>query len=279
MRLVSWNIAHPGEGTGSAKGCWEALDADPSLDVALLQEATPPPGHYTGEVVVPTGGPWRTGGGTHRHWRTAVVRCSDRVTVTPIPTTTLEEGARAVPVSLAGSLAGAKVSAPGIEPITVVSAYAAWETPVDGNWIMADTSAHRLISDISALTATKRAHRIIVAGDWNILYGYGEHGDAYWAARYQTVFDRMASLGLVFVGPQHENGHRADPWPKELPTDSLNVPTFKPAGQPATRQLDYVFASTGIAHEVVATALNHPTDPYQWGPSDHARVLIDHSPT
>ena len=32
---------------------------------------------------------------------------------------------------------------------------------------------------------------MLAAGDLNILYGYGENGSAYWAARYATVFDRM----------------------------------------------------------------------------------------
>ena len=66
-----------------------------------------------------------------------------------------------------------------------------------------------------------------MAGDWNLLHGYGEGGSAYWAGRYQTVFDRMDSLGLRFVGPQYPNGHRADPRPDELPADSLNVPTYR----------------------------------------------------
>ena len=29
---------------------------------------------------------------------------------------------------------------------------------------------------------------MLAAGDLNILYGYGENGSAYWAARYATVF-------------------------------------------------------------------------------------------
>lgn len=43
-------------------------------------------------------------------------------------------------------------------------------------------------------------HRLIVAGDWNILRGYGEYGSKYWKARYDTVFDRAEALGLRFVG-------------------------------------------------------------------------------
>ena len=40
----------------------------------------------------------------------------------------------------------------------------------------------------------------------------------------------------------------------------------------STRQLDFVFASTGLASQVRAKALNEPED---WGPNDHCRIEID----
>jgi hypothetical protein len=57
-----------------------------------------------------------------------------------------------------------------------------------------------------------------------LLEGSLRHG--YWKARYDTVFERAEALGLRFVGPQYPNGRQADPWPVELPRDSLCVPTF-----------------------------------------------------
>jgi len=96
--------------------------------------------------------------------------------------------------------------------------------------------------------ASQRGHEILVAGDLNILHGHGEHGSDYGRPRYQTVFERMAAIGLPFVGPQHPNGELCAPWPAELPRDSKNVPTFRTAKadpSSATRQLDFVFASTG----------------------------------
>ena len=113
-------------------------------------------------------------------------------------------------------------------------------------WIYADGSVHRLISDISVFVGQQLGHRILAAGDLNILHGYGDHGSGYWASRYTTVFDRMRALGLSFVGPQAPAGRRADPWPDELPRTSHNVPTYYTTHQlpvTATRQLDFVFAS------------------------------------
>jgi hypothetical protein len=141
-------------------------------------------------------------------------------------------------------------------------------------WIYADASVHRLISDISALIGRQVGHQIITAGDLNILYGHGEYGNQYWAARYRTIFDRLEGIGLRFVGPQSPDGRQALPWPDELPLDSRNVPTFHHSRQTpatATRQLDFVFATT-IADRVRTCALNAPDE---WGPSDHCRVRID----
>src|SRR4051794_13785460 len=101
--------------------------------------------------------------------------------------------------------------------------YAAWEKV--GRRGYADGSAHRILSDLSALAGDRR-ERLIVAGDWNLLRGYGEDGNLYWKARYDTVFDRADALGLHYVGPEFPNGRQADPWPAELPPDSGCVPTF-----------------------------------------------------
>ena len=131
--------------------------------------------------------------------------------------------------------------------------------------IFSDSSAHRVISDLSVFISKEYGHRVLAAGDLNILRGYGEHGSAYWAARHNTVFDRMKALGLPCIGPEHPNGRQADPWPDELPRDSRNVPTFHSNRQsPATaaRQLDYVFASKGLADSLEVRALNRPEE---WG--------------
>ena len=138
-----------------------------------------------------------------------------------------------------------------------------------------DGSAHRIVSDLSAFIADKDRHRVLAAGDLNILRGYGEFGNRYWGARYKTVFDRMEVMGLPCVGPECPNGRQADPWPDELPRDSRNVPTLhsnRQLPETATRQLDYVFASTGLANSLTVRALNTPETR---GPSDHCRIEIN----
>ena len=102
---------------------------------------------------------------------------------------------------------------PGRDPFVCVSMYSPWTRPhasTDSSWIVSDASAHRIVSDLSALIGRQNDHRIVAAGDLNILHGYGDHGSAYWAKRYETVFTRMKALRLPFVGPHAPNGRQGE---------------------------------------------------------------------
>lgn len=269
--MIAWNIARRDE-------AWRYL-LDTDADIALLSEAAMPPADVARRVGVDPA-PWRTAGsGLNRPWRTAVVKLSKRVEVQWLEAKSLVDAAPGdLAVSRPGTLSAAIVIPGAGDPFVVASMYAAWEKPhaiTGSSWIYADGSAHRLISDLSALVGQQVGHRIIAAGDLNILHDYGENGSPYWASRYATVFARMAALGLSFVGPQFPAGRRAEPWPDELPAENANVPTYHTRHQTpatATRQLDFVFASAGLLERIRVSALNHPDD---WGPSDHCRVEIE----
>jgi hypothetical protein len=274
VRLLSWNMAHVG-------AHWRDVRGDGDFDAALLQEAVPPPQGLVPQTIPSVNDPWLTAG-ANRRFCAAIARLSERVILRPIQTKPLAEaGPDELAVSLPGTLAAGELIDETGERITVVSIYGAWASPIprrEGSWIYADAAAHRLISDVSALVASQRGHKIIVAGDLNILHGHGEHGSDYWRARYETVFTRMATIGLPFVGPQYPNGEQCTPWPAELPRDSKNVPTFRTRrtdASSATRQLDFVFASKELIDRLRIRACNGPAD---WGPSDHCRIEIELAP-
>lgn len=271
MKIISWNIAHRCEP-------WRCL-LDTDADIALLQEAAEPPSGVSQRIEVDPD-PWNTdGGGGGLGWRAAVVKLSKEVSVDWIKAKPISKAISGdFAVSQVGTLAAARVTPSSGKPLIVISMYAPWTRPhasTKSSWIISDISAHRLVSDLSAFIGRQRNHRIIAAGDLNILYGYGDYGSPYWKARYQTVFGRMEALGLLFVGPQAPHGRQACPWPAELPRASGNVPTFHSNHQTpatATRQLDFVFASADLADSVCVRAINEPD---QWGPSDHCRLQIE----
>lgn len=234
------------------------LESD--ADLALIQEISKPPAPLPPHVLV-DGEPWNDQVNNEDGvWRSAVVRLSDRVQVE----------------WLRPDIACLTIG--GLKPIIVVSFYAIWTKPHEStgsSWILADASAHRLISDISHFIGSVHGHRIIVAGDFNHAFGVAWNGSAYWKGRDQTVIDRMHALGLQLIGPHFPNGRRStNPSPYE-PADSTSVPTFhtnRVKHEAAQLQLDYVFASNSIANKVTAKALNEADE---WGPSDHCRLIID----
>ncbi|HSH60998.1 MAG TPA: endonuclease/exonuclease/phosphatase family protein [Acidimicrobiales bacterium] len=266
MRFVSWNVNH--------LEVWDDLQAS-GADVALLQEATPPRGSRY-EVLPGASDTWATAGWEKRPWRTAIVRLADHIVLEPIVSGEISGSVpSALPISRSGTITAAKVLIDGRTAVIAVSIYAPWERYGGPQGVMwADGSAHRILSDLAPLLWHERHEPMLVAGDWNILRGYGEKGKEYNKKRYDTVFARAEALGLAFVGPEYPYGRQAEPWPEELPEKSICVPTFTPNRRPeaATRQLDFVFASKSIADRVAVRALN---DPEQWGPSDHCRVVID----
>ena len=287
IQLVSWNVA-------KRHAPWRELVAM-DVDVALLQEA----GNYPADVAdsVDTGPPesWDSHRWNSDWWQgrfprlfdrwAKIVKLSDRVGVEwfrqvgPIGWCADDE----IAVSGIGTIAAARVTPSSAEPFVVVSMYARWLSPhpsTHSKWRVgySDASAHRIMSDLSTFIGNTdpSTHRILAAGDLNTIFGATDDNRLVLAARDRTVFERMESLGLEFLGLQTPNGgRRADPTPPGLPADARNVPTFRAGGQEpeaAANQLDYVFASRGFHEQVTVRALNSPDE---WGSSDHCRMLIE----
>lgn len=271
IKIVCWNIKN------NKRESWEKLRDMEDADVALLQEAgKPPSGLYPSCIL---GGqapwePWKKQDLDGRPRGAAVARLSDRVEVEwfkrvfPFETPKCDE----LPVSGIAMIAAAKVRSrdTGQEPFIAVSMCADWlqRHPTTGRskWIYSDASAHRIISDLSTFIGHKdpSRHRILAAGDLNIIYGATDGNRLALPARERTVFKRMKALGLKFVGPQYPHGRRA--CPSGLPEDTKNVRTFHTGDQ-----LDYVFASKGFHESVTVRAMNG-VDKDEWGPSQGNRT-------
>ncbi len=289
VKLVCWN-------TNFRKEPWRWLRGM-GADVALVQEACDPPSDVVDHV---ESGPrehwdatvWNTDYWKGRGFRklsdrqTMVLKLSERVRIEwfkqigPISTVQEDE----IAVSGIGTIAAARVIPlePGPEPFIVVSMYARWFAPhpsTASTWRVgySDGTAHRIISDLSAFigNANPATHRILAAGDLNMVHcsETGKIQDL--QTRSDSVFARMEALGLELIGPRYPAGRKAIPTPRNLRPDTRNVPTYRTVKEsPATasQQLDYVFASKGFHEHVRARALNEVDE---WGPSDHCRLVID----
>lgn len=285
-RIVCWNIA-------KKHAPWRELVAM-DADVALLQEAGQVPPDVADKVDT----------GDREHWDShvwnsewysgrfknlydrwpMVVKLSDRVKVewfkqvSPIGFVAKDE----IAVSGIGTIAAARVDPQDGLPFIAMSMYARWIAPhpsTNSKFKVGypDGSAHRIISDLSNFIGDTdpSTHRILAAGDLNMIYGTTYEGWQSTTAREQTVWLRMETLGLEFLGPQFPAGRQAIPTPEHLPPDTRNVPTYdatKKSPETAYIQLDYAFASRGFHESITVKALNKPEE---WGSSDHCRLWIE----
>ena len=300
ITVVSWNIARRHEP-------WRQIlqmDADVALlqeaapppdDVVRLRDATLPPAEDAGPLDIGPRASWDSHSWNSDWWHgrgkalydrwPMVVRLSDRVEVDwfkqvgPVDWTAPDE----IAVSGIGTIAAARITPRdgSTDPFVAVSMYGRWMAPHPSkdrpSWIYSDSSVHRIISDLSTFISSTdpSTHRILAAGDLNMIYGATDDNRLALPARDRTVTDRMDALGMEFLGPQYPAGRRACPSPQGLPTDTRNVPTYYTTTQsPATaqNQLDYVFASRGFHESVEVRALNGVEE---WGASDHCRLLIN----
>ena len=278
IRVVSWNIAKRWDP-------WLELSEMARLgevDVALLQEAGSPPHELVHAIQFEDNVLWSRH--LYDRWP-LVVQLSDRVEVEGFrqvpPISELGEGD--IGVSGIGTMAVAKVTPLGRPEKAFVAAsmYARWMKPHPSTrspWRAgaSDVSAHRILSDLSALIGHEdpSRHRILAAGDLNMIYGATGRTLAL-PERDRSVWDRFEALGLEFLGPQAPNGRQSLVPPPDVPPDTQNVPTFYPVGKSAADaavQLDYAFASRGFHEMVKVRALNKVDE---WGSSDHCRLLIE----
>ena len=252
VKIVSWNIARRAEP-------WRRL-LDMDADVALLQEAAPPPNDVVlllDATLPPAEGVGSLDIGPREAWDShswnsdwwhgranalydrwpMVVRLSDKVDVEWFkqvgPTGWPEPEQDEIAVSGIGTLAAARVTPHdgSTEPFIVVSMYGRWIGSHPGvkkgpgfEYGIADGSVHRIISDISAFIGHRNpeTHRILAAGDLNVAYGHG-FGDPHWEARHRSV---PLAIGLEFMGPQLPNGRQAETLATGEPADSRNVVTY-----------------------------------------------------
>ena len=285
IRIVSWNIAKRWEP-------WRELAEmarQGEVDVALLQEAGNPPTDLAHPVPYGSDEFWRShlheGRPIYDRWP-LVVRLSDRVDVEwfrAVPPIS-ELGEHDIGVSGIETIAAAKVrprGRPTDEAFIAVSMYARWMKPhplTRTPWRVgaSDVSAHRILSDLAAFIGHEdpSRHRILAAGDLNMIYGATGSSLAL-PTREKTVWDRMAALGLEFLGPQAPDGWQpATPQP-DVPPDTKNVPTWVQIGrnrEEANRQFDYAVASHGFHERARVRALNGVDE---WGSSDHCRLVIE----
>jgi endonuclease/exonuclease/phosphatase family metal-dependent hydrolase len=232
---------------------WELL-ASLDLEVALVQEAVPPP--HTHAV-------YRAGGiGGRRQWGSAVVsfdgelREIDRIK-SPHGGGQELDLVQTFPGSVAiGQPAGA-------EPVVFVSAYGVME----GGYAV--TTMHRVLSDLTPLLDKEIGKRLIIGGDFNCSTQLGGHD----RARHRNLFDRFATLGLVDLLAQTTDSRAPLEGCPCSDDPCRHVQTLRHARSRTPWHNDYLFATPPLAERL--RDCQPLAGPNQWALSDHCPVIAE----
>lgn len=273
MRVVSWNLNRAWPSRGGAfsshdehgRAAWTELAAL-NADVALLQEANPPPTDLTAgpSATLPdrtSPEAWRSKPGPARRW------CSAIATWGP-PLRPISEDGRAEPlyVSQPGAYAvGVLAGEP--RPVVLASVYALWDygwLPVGAKPKYAHTSLHRAISDLTpVLDTVNNGLSVVLAGDFNTSSQFASpHREAF-----HTVHARLADLGLHNVSLR--------PHGEELGCPCADKPCrhVQTIEGPTPYQDDYIYVSGDLLPSVrFATPVRSPE---AQAVSDHYPVSIE----
>ena len=250
VRVATWNMNHWRRSDGERAAGWKFL-RDLELDLALVQEAVPPP-----DVTVVA----RSGGiGPTRHWGSAVVSYAGGLAEITSVRSPFGKAVLDLCQTFPGSVAVAHDR--GDHPTVFVSVYGV----LDAGYAI--TTMHRILSDLTPLLDSPLGKRVILGGDLNAstqLPGKDR-------ARHRNLFERFMTLGLIDL-----LGLTADERPplQDCPCEDVpcrHVRTQRHSRSAVPWHNDYLFATKPLADRLVTC--EPLTQPDPWHLSDHCPVV------
>ncbi|MFO0564293.1 MAG: hypothetical protein U0263_01450 [Polyangiaceae bacterium] len=264
---------------------WAFLRHELSADIALVQEAVPPPDLDAVYKPIDRDNP-------RLNWGTAVVSVSGKYPLRP--RTRRFAHAPEADGELIESHPGATAVADIIDPATgeprivAVSFYGAWEylpkdptKPKQQQAIYSATTSHRNLSDLSPLLVWARTmpHKIpvVLAGDFNATTQVAARN--HWECEIEeakVLFARLKALALQdLIAFTRDSRARLAACSCSEPDVCSHVRTYRHDNQEGSRptQLDYVFASEPLLAQM--SAFKVLDEDAAWSLSDHCPLVVD----
>ncbi len=272
MRIVTWNMNHRLRSVNARKQAWDFLRDGLKADLALVQEAVPPP-EYQNRVYCPIDE-------THPgyNWGSAVVsfrpqlelQAPERIGLNSCYLTPCSAGQ--LPDSHPGGCAVAHVLDRNRKlRLTAVSVYGQYEMRPGTNVGDAGPRLHRMSSDLTSLFVG-RQRPVVLAGDWNIT----TQGTTSKENEASAVFARLRAWHLVDC-IAHTRQTRTPLSECDCPDGDAcsHVQTFRSANKRVTTrpQWDYVFASEKLIPNLKCRVVND--DEAVWALSDHCPICVE----
>ena len=235
------------------RSAWSHLSEGVGAGVALVQEAVPPASiPRTRAVYGELAG--------HRNWGSAVVALDEAIGIEPIRSVRNPWSKRRYLLDAAhpGSTAVARVTPPGIQPITFVSVYGVFEGS-------ALASMHRIVAHLLPLFDSPEGARVVLGGDLNVTQS---SKDANYLARADALLAAVTSLGLV-----EAKTLVAQPPASAVGCSCGNGDGCGHIGTWGKAELDHLYVSPSLAAQVTALTVDETC--VEAGLSDHVPLVLD----
>jgi exonuclease III len=270
MRIATWNMDHWRRSAEARDRGWDYLRNKVRPDVALLQEANPT-GEFPG-LVYRSGGIHddRGQGPKDLGWGSAVVSFGASLRARDSALSPFRPDPIPLLRTYPGSVAVAEIL--GAEPLVVVSVYGL----IDRGY--ADSTVHRILSDLTPLVDERRGRCMVIAGDLNITSQWsskhrsflkGLHKEC--LARDLNLFQRFEALGLYNLvvrkdGPLPGCECHSGTSCRHVQTQRHNRSTFP-------WQNDYVFVTSDIIERKPSLEVFDAEE--VWELSSHCPLVIE----
>ncbi|MGE0039594.1 MAG: endonuclease/exonuclease/phosphatase family protein [Vicinamibacterales bacterium] len=256
------------------QAAWNYLRDQLQPDVALLQEASPPPELQERAVYHPIDA-------KRYNWGSAVVLSRDGLTLRERPGIPLAEcyldptSGDQLPASHPGACAVADVvDVNGAVLMTVVSFYGQWEVLSDGRTMDSFARTHRMLSDLTWLFHGRKRTPVVLAGDFNMSSQWSSPASV--RDQVAAVGARLRAFGLVdCIAQTRKSRPRLATCTCGLGDGCTHVQTFRSNNEADSEpiQLDYAYMSAALVPVLRRCEVVHSDE--AWALSDHCPIVLD----
>ena len=277
VKIVSWNMNHCMRSPAVRAKAWEYLRDELHADVAVVQEALPPPELMSVFHPIDEKHP-------RYRWGSAVVAFRSDLVLRERPRVPLADckmkpvTGSELPDSHPGACAVADVlDTRGRSQFTAISLYGQWEVMADGRTMYSCARFHRMLSDLTGVLARSGRHPVVLAGDLNLTTQVAYSGQTRAeTAGAEAALARIRAWGLTdCVAHTHASRTRLVDCSCPEGDACSHVQTFRLKNRADSRptQLDYAFVSDTIVPKLIGCQV--VDEEAAWQLSDHCPIVLE----